>query len=433
MKLRYLIIYILIFIILGAVICIKIANGDGSGELVAKTTEINRLLISVEKNWDDISTKNKEKTETYNGIDYSVINTDMKVLLKTRDDISISVSSATTHYDVIRDIEVDGNVVGKLIVHNPSAEFKQERNRRYAMLVALMLTVMLIVLVIYSIYIRQRVIAPFSNLKKFAVRIASGDLDTPLEMDREHIFGEFTEAFDIMREELRASREREEAAVRSRKELVAELSHDIKTPVASIKAMADVMSLTVKDEEERATIAAINGKADQIDNLISNLFHATLEELEQLEVNVEELSSDDIHRMIGEADYLKRVKEISIKDVVVLGDKLRLNQVITNIISNSYKYAGTEIDISSSFEKVSDSDKVSEFYIIEISDKGGGVPESEIEMITEKFKRGSNSQGKDGSGLGLYISNYLMEKMGGALACRNNGEGLTITLRIRVA
>ena len=154
MKLRYLIIYILIFIILGAVICIKIANGDGSGELVAKTTEINRLLISVEKNWDDISTKNKEKTETYNGIDYSVINTDMKVLLKTRDDISISVSSATTHYDVIRDIEVDGNVVGKLIVHNPSAELKQERNRRYAMLVALMLTVMLIVLVIYSIYIR---------------------------------------------------------------------------------------------------------------------------------------------------------------------------------------------------------------------------------------------------------------------------------------
>ena len=58
------------------------------------------------------------------------------------------------------------------------------------------------------------------------------------------MLGSFTESFDIMREELKASREREEKAVKSRKELVAQLSHDIKTPVSSIKAMTDVMSLT---------------------------------------------------------------------------------------------------------------------------------------------------------------------------------------------
>jgi signal transduction histidine kinase len=54
-------------------------------------------------------------------------------------------------------------------------------------------------------------------------------------------------------------------------------------------------------------------------------------------------------------------------------------------------------------------------------------------MITEKFKRGSNSEGKDGSGLGLYISRYLMEKMGGGLVCSNNIEGLTVTIMIPVA
>ena len=437
MKTRYLIIYILIFVALGAFICYKIASGDGSGELIAETTEINRLIVRVQENWDEISSKDNAQIEKTGTVDYAVLDSESNVLEFTRDDMSKTISAATTHYDIIRDIEVDGNIVGKLIVHNPSNEMQKARNHKYAELVALMLSVALIMITIYSLYINQGVIRPFSRLKGFAARIASGDLESPLEMDRGHVFGEFTEAFDIMREELKASREREEAAVRSRKELVAELSHDIKTPVASIKAMSDVMSLTAKDDMERDTIAAINGKADQIDKLISNLFHATLEELEQLEVNVEELASTEILHMVQEADYMKKVTDSDIKEVVILGDKLRLNQVISNIISNSYKYAGTEISIKSSIEKSLEAERNSRvgagFLVIDISDKGGGVPDEELEMITEKFKRGSNSEGKDGSGLGLYISKYMMEKMGGGLVCRNNGEGFTVSIRICIA
>ena len=437
MKTRYLIIYILIFITLGAFICYKIASGDGSGELIAETTEINRLIVRVQENWDEISSKDNVQIEKTGTVDYAVLDSESNVLEFTRDDMSKTISAATTHYDIIRDVEVDGNIVGKLIVHNPSNEMQKARNHKYSELVALMLSVALIMITIFSLYINQSVISPFSKMKGFATRIASGDLESPLEMDRGHVFGEFTEAFDIMREELKASREREEAAVRSRKELVAELSHDIKTPVASIKAMSDVMSLTAKDDMERDTIAAINGKADQIDKLISNLFHATLEELEQLEVNVEELASTEILHMIQEADYMKKVTDSDIKEVVILGDKLRLNQVISNIISNSYKYAGTEISIKSYIEKGLEAERNSRvgagFLVIDISDKGGGVPEEELEMITEKFKRGSNSEGKDGSGLGLYISKYMMEKMGGGLVCHNNGEGFTISIRICIA
>lgn len=120
-----------------------------------------------------------------------------------------------------------------------------------------------------------------------AERIAAGELDTPLEMDKDNIFGAFSESFDIMREELKAEREREQEAVRSRKEMIASLSHDIKTPVASIKAMADVMELTADTPDERSTLHAINEKADCIDRLVSNLFHATLEELNRLPVSAE--------------------------------------------------------------------------------------------------------------------------------------------------
>ena len=267
-------------------------------------------------------------------------------------------------------------------------------------------------------------VEPFGKLKGFAARVAAGDLDTPLEMDRENIFGAFTESFDIMREELKASRKREEAAVKSRKELIAELSHDIRTPVSSIKAMADYLELVSQDEDTKQTLASINSKADRIDKLVSNLFHATMEELEQLEVDPQELSSREIEHIITESDPLKKVVSADIKDCVVYADKLRLEQVFGNIISNSYKYADTDITVSSFFEDV--------FFVAEVSDKGGGVPDDELEVIMGKFCRGTNAAGKDGSGIGLYISQYLIGQMGGELTCRNNGEGFAVSIRLRL-
>ena len=433
MKRYHLIIFIIIYILVSGFICYKLANGltFASDSSKADTTQINRRIIQVQRDWDSISKDREKQVTAEDDFDYAVINNEGDVLILTRSDMSKSVSSATTHYDIIRDIQVGDEVVGKIIIHNPDVERTNQRNHEKALYFGLIMGVMLFFMTVYYIYIDVRVVKPFSKMKFFSVRVASGDLDTPLEMDRGHVFGEFTEAFDIMREELKASREREEAAVRSRKELIAELSHDIKTPVASIKAMAEVLSITDIDDEQRKAISLINGKADQIDDLISNLFHATLEELEQLEVNVEEVSSAEIIRMIREADYQNKLTEIDIKDAVILGDMLRLNQVISNIISNSYKYAGTEISVESSIDSPDeDSD---EFLLIRISDKGGGVSDNEIESITEKFKRGSNAQGKDGSGLGLYISKYLMEKMDGGLSVGNNGEGLTVTLRLKLA
>ena len=461
MKKSYFIIYILIFIIVGAAVCFKVANGSSSDELKCDVTEVNRRIIAISNEWSSVSTKRKELVSKDDSFDYTVIGIDGTVYIMTREDMSDTVSAATKNYDIIRDIEVDGKIVGRIIIRNSSADNERERNHKNAAILAGLFTIMLIIISVYFVIINRNVVGPFHKMKDFAIRVASGNLDTPLEMDRGNVFGDFTEAFDIMREELKASREREEAAVKSRKELVAELSHDIKTPVASIKAMADVMSLTAKDDMERDTIASINGKADQIDKLISNLFHATLEELEQLEVHTEEISSTELLKMIREADYMKKVTVADIKDAVVICDPLRINQVISNIISNSYKYAGTEIAVSSRLEKLIDTDSelidtdisadvnknkntdfevnrnlvssYREYYILEISDKGGGVPESELEIITKKFKRGSNSEGKDGSGLGLYISKYLLDKMGGGLECSNNGEGLSVMIRMQIA
>lgn len=427
MKLRFLLIYIAFVLAVGIAGCYVIAGGKLSNEIPVHTIEINRLLVSLEEDWDSVSSYKDKPIESDSSFDYSVIDTNGNVILYTRDDIAKSISSATSDYDIIRNIEVDGKVSGYLIVHNPKAELEKQTNMKIALFVMSLILLTVVVSVLYYVYLKRRVLDPFKKLKGFAVRVAGGNLDTPLEMDKGNVFGPFTESFDIMREELKASREREEKAVKSRKELVAQLSHDIKTPVSSIKAMTDVMSLTAS-EEDKVTINAINAKADQIDSLISNLFHATLEELEQLEVKPEDINSTDIVQMIKDADYQNKIEKLDIKDAVVFADRLRLNQVLNNIIFNSYKYADTMINVTSRFENAG-----SKYLFIEIADKGPGVPEEELEMITQKFKRGSNAGNKDGSGLGLYISDYLMNKMEGSLTVRNTGDGFAVEIGIKIS
>ena len=424
MKVRNLIIYLIVFLAMGVFMCVYIATGS-KNDAPAYPTEINRLLIRLGREWDDVKDRKEQKITSEEPFEFAVLDMEGNLLQYTKEGIATSVSAAMAGFDVIRDIEKDGIIVGRLLVHNPYLELQSRRDIRQSMMIGVLFLLMLLISVGYFLYLRSRVVKPFDRLKGFAARVAGGDLETPLEMDRGHVFGAFTESFDIMREELKASREREAEAVRSRKELVAELSHDIKTPVASIKAMADVMSLTAKDDMERDTIAAINGKADQIDRLISNLFHATLEELEQLEVKPGELSSTEILQMLREADYQRKIVHAELKDAVVLADRLRLNQVLSNIITNSYKYANTEITVNSSYEETG-----GKYLVIEIGDKGGGVPEEELELVTEKFKRGSNSGEKEGSGLGLYISKYFMEKMEGSLECFNRDGGFAVRLKL---
>ena len=424
MKRSFIVIYALFFSLLSCLICYYILNSDEKKLLPQYTTEINRLLISIEGKWDDISAENAVLTDSSEKFDYAVIDNESRLLRYTKEGISDTVSAATGNYDIIRDIVCNGNVVGKLIVHNSYEEQKRIDDIRNAKMIGYMAGIMLVVSVGYFIFLRKRVVAPFGKLKDFAVRVAAGDLDTPLEMDKGNIFGAFTESFDIMREELKASRKREEAAVKSRKELIAELSHDIRNPVSSIKAMVDYLELVSDNAEQKETLAAINGKTDQIDKLISNMFHAALEELEQLEVTPEELTSRELERIIAESDPLKKVKSTDIKDCVIYADKLRLEQTVGNIISNSYKYADTDITIRSFFEN--------DFFVLEISDKGDGVPDEELEVITEKYCRGSNAAGKEGSGIGLYISKYYIEQMNGELMCYNNGEGFTVSMRLRL-
>ena len=97
-----------------------------------------------------------------------------------------------------------------------------------------------------------------------------------------------------------------------------------------------------------------------------------------------------------------------------------MRQVFDNIISNSYKYAGTDIDVSAYFS--------GPFLAVEVRDTGPGVAPGDLPLVFGKFYRGGNAAGKSGSGLGLYISKHLMNKMGGDIRCEQNRDGFTVKI-----
>lgn len=179
------------------------------------------------------------------------------------------------------------------------------------------------------------------------------------------------------------------------------------------------------NEKDKANYTQIIGKADQINTLVTNLFTATLEELQQLTVTPTNIESSKVKTMLENADYLHKATIPDIPECLIFADELRLQQVFDNIFANSYKYAKTEITVT--VQKADNS------IVIDIEDYGGGVPVEELPVLKEKFKRGSNTEHTEGAGLGLYISDYFIKEMQGALNIKNGEHGLKVTVTLALS
>ena len=343
-----------------------------------------------------------------------------------------------------------------ILLDDPTSGIK--RMVRYVAIAFFVLLLLIVTgIILYGIYVRKNILIPFKNLKDFAAKVAQGKLDEPLEMDRDNMFGAFSESFDIMREELAQAKEREFELQKKERELVASLSHDLKTPVTGIKLTAELMQmrLSVKLDSQRAgntagkieaedstedqdiisftqkEIANLNAdaegiykKAEQIDALLADLFTSTLDDIGEFKVNCRDEESNVLADIVKDMDDQKLTVMSEIPAVIINIDRKRMAQVIGNIISNSYKYANTKIDI-----KFGVSGKYLEMLI---KDYGPGVPTTELDLITNKFYRGKDWQDtdKDGHGLGLYIAKSLMNKMSGDLIVESDGKGFAVTLVI---
>ena len=423
MKKRFVLLAVLLTVILMIpVLFLNYGKQASAGYL--DNTVVNGLLNELSADWDNVNAKNKSIVPQIEGISYEVMDNDGRILVRTETGMPEDLGRATSERYTIRDIKVDGEVVGKLLISNDFTSMRSETQKNYERRFIIVALVEALLIALFLLWVYRNIIKPFEDLKEFASDIASGDLDKPLKMDRGNIFGSFTESFDIMRTELSEAKQKEYEAQRSKMELVSQLSHDIKTPVASIKALGELLEAQSTDPKTKERLGSIVTKADNIDAMVSDLFTETLTELNELNVETSEQESRILDRIIRDADHMDLVTGRNVEECIIMCDPLRVTQVVNNIIFNSYKYAGTKIHLESHIED--------DYLVVSFTDEGGGVSNDEIPMITKRFRRGENAKGKPGSGLGLAIAYELMEKMGGDLEVANADKGLRVRLFFKI-
>lgn len=278
------------------------------------------------------------------------------------------------------------------------------------------------------LYFYYKLIRPFGKLEDYAHKIAKGDLRVELRQERTNFFGDFTWAFDHMREELLFAKKREEQAIRENKTIIAALSHDIKTPIASIRAYAEGMeaNLSADYEMRERYLQVILKKCDEVTKLTNDLVLHSLSELERLEIKERKVDMGAVLETIVEDLWEERITlKKPVPQAQVMADEKRAAQAVENLLNNAKKYAPeSKIEVWAL-----QSEKEFE---IHVRDYGEGILPEDMPFIFEKFYRGKNAGEKQGSGLGLYIVKYIMERMRGTVRLVNRKDGLEAILSFPV-
>lgn len=424
---KIIIIVAIIFVI--GMFCYAITMGKQLEEFAGNDVDViqlNDIKENAKKNWETLQNLDSKNF----GVEFVVLDNLNNVLYSSgseTEEAKITLAEAIKcryPYDyVVR----DDKIVGCVIMFDSGEDIYKNVQKRMFLGFGICGGFILLAAVLLGVYIQKNITIPFKQMEDFAGKVAEGKLDEPLLIEKNNMFGVFSESFDIMREELAESRKREQELQRKEKELVASLSHDLKTPITGIKLSAELLKakLTRKEVENIDQIADnIYKRAEQMDLLVSDLFSYTLDDLNEFTVNCQDEESGVLSDIIKKSDDKGYIVQEDIPGVLIHIDTKRLNQVIGNIVSNSYKYADTKIDVKYRIVK--------EYLEMEIRDYGPGVSAGELDLVTNKFYRskGIRDTEKEGSGLGLYIARTLMNKMNGELICKCEGDGFRVLLLI---
>lgn len=297
-----------------------------------------------------------------------------------------------------------------------------------AIVVNILLGFMSAILIGLMLYVRVKILAPFERLANVPCELAKGNLTAPVKETKNRFFGRFVWGVDLLRESMEEQKRRELELQKEKKTLLLSLSHDIKTPLSAIKLYSQALSkgLYSYGKKQLEIAESINGKVDEIESYISQIIGASGENFFQLEVTNGEFYLSELISRIS-LYYCEKLRIIhtdfkvaDYSDCLIKGDIERSVEALQNIIENSIKYGdGKCIEIMFGEEEGCQ--------LITVKNSGNTLPDEEIPRIFESFRRGTNADGKSGSGLGLYICRQIMRKMNGDIFAKGKGGFMNVT------
>ena len=271
-----------------------------------------------------------------------------------------------------------------------------------------------------GLWIYRSIATPLVKLKKATQNIKEGNLDFVLEVDGDDEFSELCRDFEEMRKRLKESAEEKVLMDKENKELISNISHDLKTPITAVKGYVEGIMDGVADTPEKIDryVKTIYNKTNEMDHLINELTFYSKIDTNRIpytfnKINVREYFDDcveevglDLESKNIELSYFNSVEN----DVLVIADAEQLKRVINNIVGNSIKY----MDKPKGYISIRVKD-VGDFIQVEIEDNGRGISAKDLPYIFDRFYRTDTSRNssKGGSGIGLSIVHKIMEDHGG--------------------
>ncbi|MDD4699768.1 MAG: HAMP domain-containing sensor histidine kinase [Oscillospiraceae bacterium] len=285
-------------------------------------------------------------------------------------------------------------------------------------------------------FVFKKIETPLDILANGVAQISDGNLDYRINYTPKDEFAPVCEEFNEMAARLKTSVERSQQHEQSRKELLAGISHDIRSPLTSIRAYVEGLldGVAKTSEAQRKYLETIKSKSDDIDRMVAKIFLFSKMELGDYPDNLEILRLDEEVRCLVQAigaEYEEKGLIISANKLIpatVSADPDQLRRVLVNIIENSLKYKTMEIGtliISLREENGS--------YRLSLCDDGPGVPEEALPHLFEVFYRcdPSRQNPNRGSGLGLAIAANAIARMNGTIMaenCKTGGLNIIICL-----
>lgn len=289
----------------------------------------------------------------------------------------------------------------------------------------------------FSSKLENQIIEPIEKLMEAANRMEEGDFTEPVEYEGEEEFEKLCQSFNMMQKSLIENINKAEEYEKAKTEMIAGISHDLRTPLTSVrgylKGMKDGVANTPEKQAQYLDIAY--QKACTMDVLLQKLFTYSKMETGNMPVYMEPTNLGEFLQNLvdeGQRDLKeKKTDVIFLKpDTQVYADidREQIKRVIYNIVENSMKYRKGE-HVLIQLHMLCREKEV----ILKIEDDGEGVPEEKLPYLFEQFYRGDETRNSkiDGDGLGLYIAKRIIEQHKGQIqASNNNGFCITITLPI---
>ena len=274
-------------------------------------------------------------------------------------------------------------------------------------------------------FVVRKIEEPLNLLSEGARRLGEGDLDFRITYTGKDEFAPVCGAFNEMATRLKESVERTRRDEESRKELLAGISHDLRSPLTSIRAYVEGLldGVAQTEESKRRYLRTIRTKAEDIDRLVSQLFLYSKLDLEGGPMEMRPIRLDEfVTGFVDEASLDSRTHGLEITaehlaPVTVSADPEQLRRVLANILENSIKYKNKE----TGHLRIT----LEESGLLVLADDGPGVPEDALPKLFDVFYRSDPARKNPagGSGLGLAIAAKAVQGMGGTIRARSGPHG----------